>query len=158
MKSNRSFTLIEILIVVVIIGILSTFIIINSQDSSYQADLARGKAFGLSVLTALPVNFVSEWKFDGPTAAGSAATIADAKDTWGGNDATSVSGGLLVRGGANCISGNCLEFDGTDDFVTIPDDSSLDLPENYTISFWALNGSGATTYPTFFNKAAQSTS
>lgn len=158
MKSNRGFTLIEILIVVVIIGIISTFIIINSQESSYQADLARGKAFGLSVLTALPVNFVSEWKFDGPTAAGSAATIADAKDTWGRNDATSVSGGLFVRGGANCISGNCLEFDGTDDFVTIPDDSSLDLPANYTISFWAHNGSGAKIYPTFFNKAAQSTS
>jgi len=150
--------LIEILAAVVIIGVISTFLIVGSQESTYRADLARGKAFSLSILTALPVNFVSEWKFDGPTAAGSAATTADAKDTWGANDASSVSNGVLIRGGSNCVSGNCLEFDGTDDFVTIPDNDSLDLPTNYTISFWAHNGNGAKTYPTIFNKGAQSTS
>jgi prepilin-type N-terminal cleavage/methylation domain-containing protein len=155
---NKSFTLVEVLAVIVIIGVLSSFIIINSRESSSQAEITRGKAFSLSLLTSLPGNFVSEWKFDGPTTAGSAATTNDAKDTWGANDAASVSGGLLVRDGVDCMSGKCLELDGADDFLTIPDNNSLDLPGNYTISFWAYNGIGTKTYPTFFNKAAQSSS
>lgn len=158
MKNNKGFTLIEVMVVIVIIGILTAIFVSRRQDATYQAEIANGKKFALSLLTALPANFVSEWKFDGLTVSGSAATLADVKDTWGANDASSVNGGVVVRGGTDCISGNCLEFDGSDDFVTIPDNDSLDLNGNYTISFWAYNGVGTKTYPTLFNRAAQSSS
>lgn len=157
MKKEQSFTLVEILVAMLIIGILSSFVITRSSDSTTHAELARGKAFGLSVLTSLPSNFVSEWKFDGPTPAGSNATTNDVKDTWGGNDA-SISSAPVVRGGSDCISSNCIEFDGTDDYLTITDSDTLDLTGNYTFSFWAYNNNGSKTYPTFFNRAAQSSS
>jgi hypothetical protein len=40
--------------------------------------------------------------------------------------------------GAECKSGNCLEFDGSDDFVTVSDDYTLDFTGNddFTITGW----------------------
>ena len=35
-----------------------------------------------------------------------------------------------------CISGTCLQFDGTNDYATIPDTSSLDLSNTGTIEMW----------------------
>jgi hypothetical protein len=156
--NNKSFSLIETLTAIVIIGLLAGFIIVKFEDSNVAAEISRGKAFGLSLLTSLPMNLIAEWKFDGPTAADSAATVNDVKDTIGFNDG-SVNGGVLMKDGSDCVSGKCLQFDGVDDFVTIIDsDDNLDLPGNYTISFWAYNGNGTKTYPTLFNKAGQSSS
>ncbi len=38
---------------------------------------------------------------------------------------------------------NCLEFDGTDDYVSVPDDNSLDLSSSMTIEFWIYLGSSS---------------
>ena len=157
MKNNKSFTLVETLAVITIIGILSGFLILRFQESNYEAEFSRAKAFSLSVLMSLPVETVSEWKFDGPTTAGSSATLDDVKDTWGANDGVVVNGGTLIRDGVDCVSGKCLEFDGIDDFIRIDHGQSLVLSGNYTISFWAYNGNGTATWPTLFNKRQQST-
>ena len=135
MENNKSFTLIEIMVAIVIIGILSAFIIVKSQESFYRADIARGKAFSLSILTSLPVNFVSEWKFDGPTTVGSNATSEDVKDTWGASDGT-LTGTPIVRGGTDCISGNCLEFDGTVKYINVGNADSLKITGDQTIEMW----------------------
>ncbi|MDD3170505.1 MAG: LamG-like jellyroll fold domain-containing protein [Candidatus Paceibacterota bacterium] len=135
MENNKSFTLIEIMAAIVIIGILSAFIIAKSQESFYQADIARGKAFSLSILTSLPVNFVSEWKFEGPTTVGSSATSEDVKDTWGASDGT-LTGSPIVRSGINCISGNCLEFDGTEKYINVGNADSLKITGDQTIEMW----------------------
>jgi len=39
-------------------------------------------------------------------------------------------------GYSNCINGCCLSFDGVNDYVSIPDDSSLDFTENMSIAMW----------------------
>ena len=134
MKNNKSFTLDETLAVITIIGILSGFLILRFQESNYEAELSRAKAFSLSVLMSLPVETVSEWKFDGPTTAGSSATLDDVKDTWGANDGTTVSGGILVKDGNDCIFGKCLQFNGSD-YVDIADISDIELADT-TFSFW----------------------
>jgi hypothetical protein len=118
-----------------VVGVISAFVIAKSQESSYQADIARGKAFSLSILTNLPVNFVSEWKFDGPTSAGSSATVNDVKDTWSANDGA-ITGTPTVRGGTNCVSGNCLEFDGTVQYVNVGNADSLKITGDQTIEMW----------------------
>jgi hypothetical protein len=38
--------------------------------------------------------------------------------------------------GSNCHSGSCLNFDGVDEYVNIPDDDSLDGYKNITIEAW----------------------
>ncbi len=108
---NKSFTLIEILVIIVIIGILSAFIIISMAGVSSKAAIAKSQAFANSLRNSLLMNLVSEWKLEGPTAIDGTATLDDTKDFWGSNDATSVSGNPMVKGGPDCISGKCIDFD-----------------------------------------------
>jgi prepilin-type N-terminal cleavage/methylation domain-containing protein len=112
---NKSFTLIEILVVIVIIGILSGFIIVSMAGVSSKASIAKSQAFANSLRNSLLMNLVSEWKFEGPTAIDGTATINDAKDTWGSNNATAVdgnpTGNPTVKGGTDCVSGKCVDFD-----------------------------------------------
>ncbi len=119
---NKSFTLIEILVIIVVIGILSAFILVGMSSITSSANIAKGQTFSNSLRNSLLINLVSEWKFDGTTTAGSPATANDLKDSWGTN--TSIlctAGGIFphpvptVRSGSSCISGSCLEYDNIDD-------------------------------------------
>ncbi|MDD5013205.1 MAG: prepilin-type N-terminal cleavage/methylation domain-containing protein [Candidatus Pacebacteria bacterium] len=134
--NNKSFTLIETLTAIVIIGLLAGFIIVKFQDSNIAAEISRGKAFSLSLLTSMPMETVSEWKFDGPTSAGSSATTDDVKDTWGRNDGiVSAESKPIIRDNNDCISGKCLEFDGTTGYIDTADISFIELAD-VTFSFW----------------------
>ncbi|HNP79468.1 MAG TPA: prepilin-type N-terminal cleavage/methylation domain-containing protein [Candidatus Pacearchaeota archaeon] len=134
MKKQQSFTLIEILLAIVIVGILSGFVILRSSESTTTAELAKAKAFNLSLLTSLPAHFVSQWKFDGPNSSG-VATANEVKDTWGPNDGT-VNGSPTIYTGTNCISGNCLSFNGSTDYINCGTNASLDIVGPITISAW----------------------
>lgn len=134
MKNNKSFTLVETLAVITIIGILSGFLILRFQESNYEAELSRAKAFSLSVLMSLPVEMVSEWKFEGPTSIGSNATNNDVKDTWGKNDGT-VYGTPLVKDGNDCISGKCIYFNGSTDYISYGN-INLNISNTMTAAVW----------------------
>ncbi|MDD5696739.1 MAG: LamG domain-containing protein [Candidatus Pacebacteria bacterium] len=132
--NQKSFTLIEILVVIVIIGILSAFIIVSMAGVSSKATIAKGQAFSNSLKNSLLLNLVSEWKLDG-----------DANDSWsGGNNGTWYGAG----GGANttanyrpsseCVSGQCLDFDGTDDYISVNSGNvTLNLNNGYSLEGWA---------------------
>ncbi|MCK9393357.1 MAG: LamG domain-containing protein [Candidatus Paceibacterota bacterium] len=136
LKPLKGFTIIELMVTIVIIGIITSIIYINyTQESSYQASLTKAKAFATSVPISLAANFVSEWKFDGDTDIGSAATADDLKDTWSENDGT-LSSSPIIRGGNDCMSGKCIDFDGTDDFISFDSDDTLNMTDALTISFW----------------------
>jgi len=82
-----------------------------------------------------PAGTVSYWNLDdaGTTAA----------DVFGINDGTLVNGPVWTAGQV----GGALQFDGIDDYVSIPDSNSLDLVNNFAISLWfkpALLGQTAT--------------
>jgi hypothetical protein len=64
---------------------------------------------------------VSAWSFDDGTAA----------DQSGRNPGI-VHGATLAAG----MHGGCLSFDGTDDYVEVPDSPSLQLPEGLTVAAW----------------------
>jgi prepilin-type N-terminal cleavage/methylation domain-containing protein len=133
---KKSFTLIEILVVIVIIGILSAFIIVSMSGVSQKATIAKGQAFANSLKNALMINLVSEWKFDELATATNGATIAD---TWsGGNNGTLSTGDAndKLKTGASCVSGKCLELDGTDDYVDCGSESNLDIINAITIGAW----------------------
>lgn len=67
------------------------------------------------------------------------------------------NGGLSVtKDGA---VGRAFQFDGSDDYINVPDDSSLDIQEELTISFWfKLDGSSEDNqYPRAVSKGQSST-
>ncbi|MDD5696417.1 MAG: LamG domain-containing protein [Candidatus Pacebacteria bacterium] len=149
--SNKSFTLIEILVVIVIIGILSAFIIVSMSGVSQKATIAKGQAFSNSLKNSLMLNLVSEWKFD----EGSGTTIYD---TWsGGNNGTwnGAGGGIYAspswRTASECVSGGCLALDGTDDYINCGTNANLKITGSITISAWVKPGVLATDNRVFAN-------
>ena len=79
--------------------------------------------------TSLPAcssNAISYWTFDST----SGSTIYD---DWGSNDGTSQNG----AGSASGFVGNGFNFDGVDDYVSVSDDSTLDITDYITIAAWA---------------------
>jgi len=125
-KEKQSFTLIEILVVIVIIGILSSFIFFTINDSVEKAQIAKSKMFAESIRNNLLLNLVSEWKLDETS-----GTIF--YDSWGGNDGTNHGADLET----DCISGGCLNFNSTNgDYIDCGYDNSLNIKSNITINSW----------------------
>jgi prepilin-type N-terminal cleavage/methylation domain-containing protein len=126
--SQSSFTLIELLVVIAIIGILAGMIFVNVSGVIERAKIARSLQFSDSLRNALIMNLVSEWKFDE-----NSGTIA--KDFWGGNNGTLVNGPTWKTGG-DCVSGSCLQFDGSNDYVDCGNGESLTPSGNFTLESW----------------------
>ena len=105
MKQKKSFTLIEILVVIVVIGILSAFILVGMSSISSKANIARSQAFANSLDNALLLSRTSQWKLDG-----------NINDSWGINTGTwyGATGGnnlaVNYRSSSECVSGQCLDF------------------------------------------------
>ncbi|MFA5232598.1 MAG: LamG domain-containing protein [Candidatus Paceibacterota bacterium] len=119
---NKSFTLIEILVVIVIIGIISAFIIVSMAGISSKANIAKGQTFSNSLKNALMLNMIAQYELDG-----------DASDSWGGHSAGTVSGASSY---SSCVQDTCYSFDGADDYIELADASDLRMTSGGTISAW----------------------
>jgi prepilin-type N-terminal cleavage/methylation domain-containing protein len=129
---KQAFTLIELLVVIAIIGILSGLIVVSMGGVTNKATIAKAQVFSNSLRNSLMANLVSEWKLDGNT-----------NDTWGTKNGVWV-GSLAPNTTANyktdseCISNQCLDFDGVDDYVNVNSSNfTIDLTQGYTIEGWA---------------------
>lgn len=149
---NKSFTLIEILVVIVIIGILSAFILIGMSSITSSANIAKSQAFLNSMNNTLLLGRVSQWKLD-QIGAGPYTT----PDAWGTNTCTlmdvdnacSFTGTLKcpqpVTSG--CPSGNCLSFDGVNDYINCGNQSGYNLNStDHTITAWFKTSGTTTSY------------
>lgn len=100
-------------------------------------------------------NIVGEWKFDELTTATEGTPI---QDSWGRiNDGildtyvSTVDSANKVKTGTECISGNCLSFDGIDDYVYVSGSdvatSNLAITGAITLSAWVkLNEAGGSDF------------
>jgi prepilin-type N-terminal cleavage/methylation domain-containing protein len=128
---KQAFTLIELLVVIAIIGILSGIIVVSMGGVTQKASIAKNQVFSNSLKNSLMLNLVSEWKLDG-----------DVNDSWGNVDgAWNGSGGgtnvtANYRPASECASGQCLNFDGTDDYINYGASSDY-LAGSFTIGVWA---------------------
>lgn len=115
---NKSFTLIEILVVIVVVGILSSFILVGMSSITNNANIAKGRAFSDSVRNSLLTTMVSEWKLDAINSPGANQT----PDAWGLNTGTLTNFNYDTtdgqRTGTECISNNCILFDGSNDYIS----------------------------------------
>ncbi|MFA5013808.1 MAG: LamG-like jellyroll fold domain-containing protein [Candidatus Paceibacterota bacterium] len=141
LNKNFAFTLIELLVVIAIIGILSALIIVGMNSTTQKATIAKSQVFANSLRNSLMSNLVSEWKFDNVSGTVGQPLVADAPipDTWGTNNGAAKSGPTL-KNGTDCINGQCLSFDGTDDYVQIDGSnvstSNLAITGAITLSVW----------------------
>ncbi|MDD4531468.1 MAG: prepilin-type N-terminal cleavage/methylation domain-containing protein [Candidatus Pacebacteria bacterium] len=134
---KNAFTLIELLVVIAIIGILSGLIVVTMNGVTAKANIAKSQVFSNSLRNALMLNLVSEWNFDGSGKNdGEVADASYVQDIWAGNNGT-ISGTPLVRKGNNCISGSCLEFNGSTDYLSTTSTITLSPTTGYSVSFWA---------------------
>ncbi|MFA5013298.1 MAG: LamG-like jellyroll fold domain-containing protein [Candidatus Paceibacterota bacterium] len=162
----KAFTLIELLVVIAIIGILSALIVVGMNSTTQKATIAKSQVFANSLKNSLMGNLVSEWKFDDGT--GNSTT----KDSWASPFANTGTLGTAAVGDASeptwlssgCVSGNCLYFDGSNDYIDFGNNASLSMGTgDATISLWVKfdndtpshgeiivkNGIADTSYPGF---------
>jgi prepilin-type N-terminal cleavage/methylation domain-containing protein len=140
-KKQIAFTLIELLVVIAIIGILSGLIVVSMSGVTQKANIAKAQVFSNSLRNSLILNIVGEWKFDDLSEAKDSAIILD---SWGTVNSGTLDTNLgaadttdKLRLGAECVSGKCLYFDGTDDYVSIPQNATLDFgTKSFSIGAW----------------------
>jgi len=148
MHSKSSFTLIELLVVIAIVGILAGIIIVSMSGATEQATIAKAKVFAVSMRDSMSQNTISEWNFNNITDFNSSTKVVgttanNIADSWSGNNGTA-SGGPILIDESDCVFGKCLQFDGVDSYVSIPDDVSTQV-SSVTVSAWIKGNSGSGT-------------
>lgn len=115
-NSYNSFTLIEILIVITIVGVLAGIIIVSTSSAIEKAAIAKSQSFSSSINHVLMNSAISSYNFDnipdGRLGTVVEASDADVKDQWSDNQVYGVDGSPTIRGGSNCMIGKCIEFSG----------------------------------------------
>ena len=121
MKNKKAFTLVELLVVIAVIGLISSIILVNLKGTREKARIAKALDFSHSIQHVLGAYAVGIWRFE--------ETDNTALDSSGyGNDGT-ITGATHTNG----ILGSALSFDGND-WVQINGDVGLNGA--MTIEFW----------------------
>ncbi len=155
---NKSFTLIEILVVIVIIGILSAFIIVSMSEVSEKAAIAKGQAFSNSLRNSLLINLVSEYSLNNisGTVEQSLADGTAVPDNWGTKNGTTY-GGPVLKSNTSCVSGTCLQFNGSN-YVSLPFYfTKAQMESGLTWSIWIKHGINDTNSGHHYQVLTQST-
>ncbi|MFA5432508.1 MAG: LamG-like jellyroll fold domain-containing protein [Candidatus Paceibacterota bacterium] len=156
---KQAFTLIELLVVIAIIGILSGLIVVSMSGVTQKANIAKAQVFSNSLRNSLMANIVGEWKFDditNYTESGGIKTIGttsnNISDSWNGNHGTA-SGGPALKEGNDCVSGKCILFDGSNDYVDLGNDKFN--YQQFTISHWIKTSTyPVTPFSNYYRQAA----
>lgn len=124
-KLNDGFTLIELLTAVVIITILASFMVVNYQDSQRQAQQAKIKTTWSIAEGKYIEKMLGKWTLD-------EGTGTSARDSSDFRNTATISGATW-KGENDCVSGTCLSFDGSDDFIN---SAAPKIANQTTISAW----------------------
>ncbi len=125
---QKSFTIIELLLVIAIIGVLASLVFVSIKGVMEIAGIAGGIQFGSSVYHGLGAYAVGIWDFD--------EEAFPVKDRSGnGNDGNCTSCPDFTTETPN-KKGYALEFNGSDDCIEIPDSDTLDGMDVITIELW----------------------
>ncbi|MDD5569458.1 MAG: LamG domain-containing protein, partial [Candidatus Pacebacteria bacterium] len=113
---------------------LSALIIVGMSSTTQKANIAKSQVFANSLRNSLMSDMVSEWKLDGNTTDTWAASYAN-NGTWSGPTAPNT---VATYGTASeCVSGQCMDFDGVDDMVNCGNNASLSMgTKDHTVSLW----------------------
>jgi len=111
---KKGFTVIELLVVVAVIGLLSSVVLVQTRDVRDRARIKRGLQFGREVQGIVGMETIGEWKLEN-----------NLKDSSNDNNGVYVPAGTpSYINGADVETGKALELDGSA-YVRIPDSSDL---------------------------------
>ena len=145
---QRSFTLIELMVVIAIVGLLASVVLVSMGGVKGKAKTAQGLQFSQSLYHVLGSEAVGVWNFDeGPD--GSPMTTA--KDASGYDNNGTCSGAscptYTVETPQKVVGSSsgkfALSFDGANDYVDVGNNANL-RPETFTVELWVKDITGGT--------------
>lgn len=133
MKPYKGFTLIELMVVISIIGLLSSIVLVSMGGIRQKAKIAKNLEVSNSINHVLGTYAAGIWNFD--EGSGLAA-----KDGSGYSHDGVINGATYTSNTPQSVAGSgagqyALSFDGVDDYVDI-DISSVQPSYEYTVSAW----------------------
>ncbi len=111
---------------------LARFCFFNNGTSSIAAAAIVLLATGAAL--AEPSDLISVWQFDEDADEFASGVVRDSVD---GNDG--IVDGATSSSGAAAIFGRAVDFDGTDDQITVPNAANLDFTAAYTLEAWVFS-------------------
>jgi prepilin-type N-terminal cleavage/methylation domain-containing protein len=134
----KAFTLVELLMVIAIVGLLSTIVLAVTNGVSEQGRIAKGLQFSKHLENSLGDYLVGRWFFD-------EGTGVTARDSSGWNNDGVITGAIYTDDAPSGY-GHSLDFDGLD-YIQIANHNSLALGNAITVEAWvnARSLSGNTT-------------
>ncbi|MFA5086774.1 MAG: LamG-like jellyroll fold domain-containing protein [Candidatus Paceibacterota bacterium] len=137
-NKKSGFTLIEIMVAILILGVISGIVIVNNLAAVNTAVDTKVKTFATGIPVSLSGNYVAFWNFD--KCSGSSVTADCITDSWGANGyISSTENPIVINGtaptvasGSSCVNDKCLVFSGSN-AITIKE---IGLGKKVTISFW----------------------
>jgi prepilin-type N-terminal cleavage/methylation domain-containing protein len=147
-SGQKAFTLVEILVVIAVIGLLSSVIFAITRGADEQGRIARGLYFSQHLHNSLGSYAAGIWSFD----EGSGSTANDISG-WNNN------GSLVNSPTWRCAStdtsytpsaqGCSLEFNGSSNYVSISDDI-FGMDGDFTVELWLKPITSPGSYKRFF--------
>lgn len=142
-RYKKAFTLVELLVVISIVGLLSSVAVVNLGSSRAKAKVASGQSQDTSINHAIGDQIIGEWLFD-------EASGAVARDTSGNSHDGALVNATRIAG----FNGNAYSFN-YNGRVSLGSDVSLN-PSNFTITAWVKPSDFSTWYNYIYSNAGDS--
>lgn len=133
MKRKRGFTLIELLTVISILGLISSVVLANIQNSREKAKKAAGAQFHASTQHILGAETEGAWEFDAGPYGETPTTLEDSS---GNGHTGQVYGGVTYDINTYNNQGFSLNFDGTTGYITGTGIDTATSNSGKTLSVW----------------------
>jgi prepilin-type N-terminal cleavage/methylation domain-containing protein len=136
-EKYSAFTLVELLVVISIVGLLSTIVLVITSGLGEQANIAKTLAWSRSMDSLLGPYAVGMWNLD-ENPASNGTQISDISG-WN-NHGTLVTNNDIANKSVVGVINNALDFDGSSDYVNFPISIVNNLESEATFSFWVKPG------------------